>query len=44
MLGVIHARYLSDPRRAKALLAEARRSGLDEEHEALAGQILKDLG
>lgn len=44
MLGVIHARYLNDPLRAKSLVTEARRSGLDEEHEALAGQILRDLG
>ncbi|MBX3363681.1 MAG: rhomboid family intramembrane serine protease [Phycisphaeraceae bacterium] len=44
LLGVLHARYLNDPVRAKVLLSEARDLGLDEEHDALAAQLLRDLG
>lgn len=44
MLAAINARYLNDPVRAKALIAEAKSAGLDESRAAFADSLLKDLG
>ncbi len=44
LLGVLMARYLNDPIKAKALLIEAKDQGLEGDHEALATQLLQDLG
>lgn len=44
MLGLICARYLNDPLRASALIHHARDGGLDPDEDALARQLLQDLG
>lgn len=44
LLGLIAARHLNDPVRAKQLITRARRGRLDEAHKALADGLLADLG
>ncbi len=44
MLGLIHARYLNDPVRAKALLAEAKPMLTAPDQQALADELLAELG
>ncbi len=43
LLGLINARYLNDPVRAKSLLKDAE-GDLDEDHRRLARELLRDLG
>lgn len=44
MLAFINARYLNDPVRAKALVAQARAAGLNEKQRAMAHDLETDLG
>jgi len=44
MLGLINARYLNDPERAKQLLHRAKQDGLDDEHTRVADRLLHELG
>lgn len=44
MLAAINARYLNDPLRAKALIAEARAAGLSADRAAFADELTRDLG
>ncbi len=44
MLGLISARYLNDPIRAERLIREAMAEGLGPDENAVAEQILQDLG
>lgn len=44
MLGLIHARYLNDPVRAKILLAEAKPALAAPDQRALADELLAELG
>lgn len=44
MLGVINARYLNDPIRAKEHIRAALRDLPEGEHRVLAGQVLEELG
>jgi membrane associated rhomboid family serine protease len=43
MLGIINARYLNDPVRAKSEIARAL-PGLDEDHSVIARDVLAELG
>lgn len=43
LLGLLNARYLNDPVRAKSLL-KAAEGDLDEDHRRLARELLSDLG
>jgi membrane associated rhomboid family serine protease len=43
MLGIINARYLNDPVRAKSEIAQAL-PGLDQDHTAIAKEVLAELG
>lgn len=44
MLGLIHARYLNDPLRAKSLLREARDGVRSPDQRSLANELLTELG
>jgi len=44
LLGLVNARHLNDPIRAKTLLLEAQAGHLDESQAALARSLLEELG
>ena len=44
ILGLIAAKHLNDPVRAKGLIGQAKAGALDEQHRALAESLLADLG
>jgi membrane associated rhomboid family serine protease len=44
MLALLNARYLNDPVRSKALLADLRSAGLSDDHAELAQTLERELG
>ncbi|MCB9844877.1 MAG: rhomboid family intramembrane serine protease [Phycisphaeraceae bacterium] len=44
MIGLLCARYLNDPIRARRMIEDAMKAGLDQEHTEIADGLLEDLG